>query len=396
MKNEILELNSNAKEEGKNYSKKRFAYNQIKRHLEERIFIALIGPRGVGKTIILKQILSETDSSFYISLDTQRLENSIFETAKELSEKGIKLLLLDEVHTYPNFEKDLKKTHDFLGINIIFTSSSAISLQESSYDLSRRVRIIKIPPFSLRELALFENNEEIKAIKLEEIENVKTAKEIYGKTIHLEKLFERYLQGKNYPFTLGKTDFLPLFSSILDTIIQKDLLLTGRATPEETIEIEKMLKFIGTSRAEDINHTSLAKNLGITKYKIEKYCKLLEKAFVLKQIYPRGTNVLKEPKILLSLPYRLLYKKYEDCIGALREDFFTDELANQGIEFFYLKSKRGEKVPDYLVNETVFEIGGASKGTSQFKGITAENKIILTQPGQLTNEKRPLYLIGLI
>lgn len=398
MRPEMLELNARARDEGKSYRKKRLLYPRITKHLSERVFLALIGPRGAGKTVILKQLLSEIESSFYISLDTEKPEEGLFAVAKALSERGLKLLLLDEVHYYPGFEHELKKIYDFLDLNVVFTSSSALSLHESSYDLSRRVRIIMVPPFSLREFVLFEKEEELPALTFEGLLSLERAREYYGKVIHVESLFDAYLRGRNYPFTLGKTDFLPLFRNILETLINNDILLSGRATPEESLEIRKMLGFIGNApTADDISYSSIAKNLGTTKYKAEKYVGLMENAFILRRVFPRGSNVMKEPKILLSLPYRLLYKSYADCIGTLREDFFAESMGNLGIEFNYLKSKRGEKIPDYVAdNRVVFEIGGPSKGASQFKGFVSERKIILTHPGTIDELRRPLFLVGML
>lgn len=48
-------------------------------------------------------------------------------------------------------------------------------------------------------------------------------------------------------------------------------------------------------------------------------------------------------------------------------------------EIFYLKSKRGEKTPDFLLKgyiDTIFEIGGRGKGRRQFKGYNASDIII--------------------
>ena len=394
---EIIELNSKAREEGKLYGKKRFVYMQIKKHLAERAFIAIIGPRGAGKTIMLKQLLLENKDSFYISLDTEKPEEGLYGVAKDLAERGTKILLLDEVHGYPGFQKELKKIYDFLpSINVVFTSSSAIALHEASVDLSRRVRIIRSPPFSLREFIYFERNEELPSLSMEHLINWKSAKEYYGENIHAESLFDRYLKGRNYPFTIGKTDFMPLFRSILETIINNDLVIKERVSLEESLEIRRMLTFIGKSFAEGISYSSIAENCGITKYKSEKYVSLLEKAFVLRPVLPKGTNVTKEPKILIAPPYRLLYRDFDDCIGAIREDFFADAMINLGFSVNYLKSMRGEKIPDYITDDTIFEIGGTSKSVSQFKGFDAKKKIILTHPGMIDEIRRPLFFIGML
>jgi len=131
-----------------------------------------------------------------------------------------------------------------------------------------------------------------------------------------------------------------------------------------------------------------------------KYLKLLEKSFVLNIVFPRGKNVLKEPKILMKIPYRLLYREMDDVIGYIKEDFLSDMLMAAGIEFYYLKSKKGEKTPDFLINEEntsfVVEVGGKGKGRSQFKGIDIKNKIVLAHPFDIKKNQIPLFLAGFL
>ena len=107
-----------------------------------------------------------------------------------------------------------------------------------------------------------------------------------------------------------------------------------------------MLSFIGKSETEGINYSSIARNCGITRYKAEQYVNLLEKAFILHQVFPKGTNVLKEPKILMSLPYRLLYTEFKENLGALREDFFVEMMRMADEKIGRLLSKSRIKVGD--------------------------------------------------
>lgn len=394
MLSELDELDAQAREEGATYPKKRWLAGQISPHIGKRVFLALIGPRGAGKTVLLKQLRAEAQSSFYISLDAQTLEPDLFQAAKELSQRGIKLLLLDEVHAYADLGRDLKKTFDFLPIQIVFTSSSALSLHDSAHDLSRRVHMLRVPPFSLREFIRFESNEELQALKFQDFQNEAKSREYYGKILHAESFLEPYLNGRNYPFTLSG-DTPHAFSRLLETVIQKDIVMAGRATPDEALEMRKMLRFVGLSRAEDMSYTSIAKNCAITAYKAEKYIDLFDKAFILHRVLPAGTNVLREPKVLFAPPYRLIYRPYADCIGALREDFFVDSMRNLGMEPMYLKSARGEKTPDYLIGDMIFEVGGASKGFSQLKGAKNSRAFILTHPGRVDSVRRPLIFCGM-
>lgn len=396
MNPEIIELSGLARDEGKLYAKKRPQFKTISDNLGGGVFVGLIGARGSGKTVLLKQLLWARESAVYVSLDTVSLDGSLFELAKELAGMGVKLLLLDEVHGLHGFEAELKKIHDFLAIDVVFTSSSALSLHQSSYDLSRRVHTVSVPPLPLWERLYLEKDWVSPPFKLDDLMSLEKSREYLGRTLNFEGFFEEYLRGGNFPFTLGKKDVLPLFRNILETVLNQDILMGGRASREETFEMRRMLAFIGKSPAEDISYSSIARNVGVTKYKAEKYSDLLEKSFILKRIPPKGTNVTKEPKIMMTLPYRLLYRGYEDCLGSLREDFFTDAITNLGEQIYYLKSKRGEKTPDYLVGDAVFEIGGKTKSQTQFKGFSGKTRIILSHPGGIEEHRRPLFMAGML
>ncbi len=396
MEKELIEESRKAKEAAKTYPKEREALAEMFRRMNEPSALALIGPRGCGKTILLKQLHAQSESSFYISLDAQPVAGGLFMLASELAGQGVKRMLLDEVHAQPGFERDLKKIYDSGGPKVVFTSSSALALHESAYDLSRRVRLLPIRPFSMRERAGFEADSKPSALSWGQWLDEKKARDYYGKNLHLESGFESFIGGAAYPFSLREPDTLPLLKQILQTILYKDLPKAARLLPEEIAEVEAMLKFIGRSAVEDISYSTLSKNTGLSRYKAQKYVDLLEKAFVLQRVWPTGTNVMREPKILMALSFRLLYKPMEDCIGGLREDFFVGEMARLGREVHYLKSMRGEKTPDYVVDGTVIEIGGASKSLRQFKGYSARRRLILTHPGRLDAERRPLFMTSMI
>lgn len=393
--NELSELDLLAKREAKKYPHKREKYESVA-IAAGRSFVGIVGPRGVGKTVLLRQLASESDYSFYLSLDTME-EGSLFELARNLHERfKVRLLLFDEIHFQKEYQKELKKIYDFLEIRVIFSSSISLSLYESAYDLSRRSRLEHLLPFSFREFLFFKHGVRLPPLSLN---NILANREL-NEYLRYEFAFKEYLRGGLFPFSLDEPEVKPVLQNVLKTIIRRDIPHVARLNVDELDSIEKTVRFIGRSEVDEVNYSSVARNLGITKYKSEQYVQLLEKAFVINPVFPAGTNVLREPKILMFLPYRLLFREYGDSIGALREDFLSEALLMAGISFSYLKSTRGAKTPDYLLNlgqeQIIVEVGGKGKGREQFKGVDIKKRLILSQGGGIEGIKRPLLLIGFL
>jgi predicted AAA+ superfamily ATPase len=390
----ILQLNETALAQGTSHKLKRYAFKNI---LDDtgRHQIGLVGPRGSGKTVILKQLQAHfPDTACYLSLDAVE-SPGLFATIQTLHEKyKFTLFLIDEIHHEKQYARELKKAYDFLDVRIVFSSSVALSLHETAYDLSRRVNLVSINPFSFREYLYFSKGIELPSLTVKQILEQQWEASHLRQEIH----FETFLRGGLFPFALEEPNILPLLGNILDKIITSDIPLIGRLLTDEIPLLHRMVRFIGSSPPDGINYSSLSNNLKITKYKAEQYVQLLEQAFVLKRIMPVGTNVMKEPKILMRLPYRLLFQPYESALGTIREEFFAEMMICKGIDFNYLKSTRGAKTPDYLVlsddGSYVIEIGGPGKGREQFKGFEGKKSMILAHSNETTGIKRPLFMIG--
>lgn len=390
----ILEYDRLAREDGKKYLQKRFLFSEIQIG-KGKHFTGIVGPRGVGKTILLKQLALKHDHSLYVSLDS--IHDDLFLLAKKAKEDfKIQLLLLDEVHFHPGFDEGLKKIYDYLDLDIVFTSSVALALFESQYDLSRRVLLKKLYPFSFREYLFFKYGIKFKMLSLDDILNKEFDRAIFS---YMNDFYD-YLQGGVFPFSIHESFPLDLLKNICAKVIRKDIPRVLDVAVSELDIIEKVLSFIGISGIDGINYSSISRNCGITKYKAEQYVCLLEKAFVLHQVFPKGTNVLREPKILMSVPYRLLYSDFQRVLGGLREDFFIETMRSLDQDVHYLKSTRGQKTPDYVISHKgkniVIEIGGKGKGRGQFKGFTMEQKIIAADTDNMDNIRRPLFLFGFL
>ncbi len=394
----LQDLDERALSTVRDLPQRRFLFHLLVRQ-PGRPFRAVVGPRGVGKTVLLRQLRAEADDAFYLSADTLAPEDSLTEIVRLLHDSyGIRRVFVDEIHFVDQFPRVLKELYDFYEVEIWFTSSSAIALHESAWDLSRRVLRVFLGPFSYREYLSFRYDRSLRSLPLEEA----LSNPIPAEHLRAGPWFEEYLRGGLYPFTLEAPGRIELFESMLEKVLTTDVIASDPSlSAGELDQMRKMLAFIGRSPVDGINYSTVAANLGITKYKAQKQMELLERSFLLYRVFPHGTNVLKEPKVFLELPYRLVFSSYQESLGAIREDYTTLALRQHGVAFEYAKSTRGAKTPDFVLSlgesKVVLEVGGKGKGRSQFKSLDYDRKVVayqgddrLPDPGRSV----PLHTLG--
>ena len=393
---ELITLSESALKRAEKYPTHRDLFTKLL-SVEGKHFVGVVGPRGAGKTILLQQLASKYEDCFYLSLDLLDRETDLFNLIKSLLEQyKFKTFFLDEIHFHKNPTGFLKKAYDFLDVKIYFTSSVALQMRATAHDLSRRVMLYELGYLSFREFLKIKYGQEFGMLSMDDLLSANISNDI----LRSHSKWHEYIDGGLLPFALEEPNALPLLRNILQTIIRSDIPSLHPLMVSEIDTIEKLLKFIGMSRVDGINYSSLSNNLGITKYKAEQYLSLLENAFLVQRLFPAGTNVMKEPKVLMTPPVRLLYKEIEDSIGFIREDFAVFMLKSAVEEMYYLKASRGSKTPDFMIwhrgKKIVFEVGGAKKGRKQFKGVTADQKIILSDGGELNRENIPLHCLGFL
>ncbi len=109
--------------------------------------LCIRGPRGVGKSTLLRQYIKRnfeagSEEVLYCSLDWVYFSNhSLLDVAGLFYKRGGKLLILDEVHKYENWSREVKEIAEiYPKLQLILSGSSLLRLLDGDVDLSRRCR----------------------------------------------------------------------------------------------------------------------------------------------------------------------------------------------------------------------------------------------------------------
>ena len=240
---------------------KRFLFDKI--DFNERL-IGVLGSSGVGKTTLLLQYLHsifKEKKTLYIMADHPIvLELGLFNIADEFQKKGGEVLIIDEIHKIKNFEIDLKLIYDsFFSLNVVFTGSNAVAIDNAKADLSRRAIIYKLPVLSFREFLELETNEKFETISLQEIlENHTTyAIDILSK-VKPFAYFEEYLKGGAYPFyKTSKNSYVQKLLNASMQILETDLPMIYTIEHDKINSLKKMMVMLCQSEPYDINISKL-------------------------------------------------------------------------------------------------------------------------------------------
>ena len=353
----------------------RYMYSELSKN--DTRLLGVKGLRGVGKTTMFLQYLGydypERKKGLYVTADHPYFyKNTIFNLASEWSLYGGKLLLIDEVHKYPNWSRELKLIYDgYPDLQVFFTSSSALDLYQGESDLSRRLETITVPGLSFREYLSLKHRLHFEKYSLSDILNkhMQITPEITAR-VKIMPLFKDYLREGYFPFCIQMKDdsLLPRLLQVINTVLETDLLYIEDYSASNIEKIKKLLGVIAESAPFEPNISKIAEKLNLGRNTINNYLKNLHHARILHLMNKPGkglTRLQKADKIYFeNTGFAYAFQNNPD-IGIIREIFFLNQLVNSG-HLVQLSPNKG----DFLVNQHLtFEVGGKNKEVSQLKGI---------------------------
>jgi len=324
----------------------------------------LVGPRQVGKTTGIKQLLARYPyASHYANADDLLTTDRTWlleQWQKALSLGGQALLVVDEIQKVPNWSETVKSLWDKNpnAIRVVVLGSSSLQMQKGlTESLAGRFELVKTHHWTFHEL-----------------------KSAFDYDI------ERYLTYGGYPGAVAyESDFdrwyAYLKDAVVEAVIGKDILL-NRKVGNPTL-FRQAFEILCRYPAQEISYTKLLGqlqdrgNTDLVKYYIELYSgaflmHAVEK-YSAKSYLARGSS----PKILVSCPS--LYAMNEgphiladpEKRGRIFESAVGAQLRQLAGDLYYWREKNLEVDFIYKYRGTVYAIEVKSGRRKSSKGLNA-------------------------
>lgn len=376
----------------------------IKRNIEDVFMrlneqfpaILVTGPRQVGKTTMLKQmVLREGRSRTYVSLDDLN-ERSLAKTDPEMFfQLHRPPVFIDEIQYAPELFTYIKKYVDenHHAGDFWITGSQIFKMMEGVQEsLAGRVALMHLSPLSQQEIS----GTSYGAFTLN-IEKLKARHEVNA-SVTTPEIFERIFRGGMPALISGSiNDRNVFYSSYLNTYLERDVReLSG------TIDSLKFLYFITATAARTaglVNYKGIADDCDIDQLTAKAWLRILETLGIIFYLHPYSNNVLKRtiktPKLYFYdtgfVCYLTKWSSAETAMngamnGALLENYTVSEIVksyqNAGMPsyLYYYRDKDNKEIDLLMEGDGTLYPMEIKKTTSPEKRMTDSFTVIEKSP----------------
>ena len=340
----------------------RYIYQQI--NWKNRL-IGLIGARGIGKTtLVLQHIKAHLDPQKTLYVTTEDFyfaQHRLTHLADEFVKAGGLHLVIDEIHKYPDWSRELKLIYDYHpNLQVVFTGSSVLDIKKGSADLSRRAIVYSMQGLSFREYLHLFHKIEIPVYSLDDLLNQRVA---IPSNFRPLPYFADYLRIGYYPFS-REMNFDIRLQQVIDQTLEIDIPSYADMNVSTGRKLKQLMSIVSESVPFKPNMSKIAAMLNISRNNIADYLLFMEEAGMISQLRSKteGVRALgKIDKIYLdntNLMQQLGNKNQN--VGNVRETFFLNQTRVQ-------HQVNTSAMADFSINDSDFEVGGKNKGLKQIK-----------------------------
>lgn len=364
--------------------RKRLYFDDLEEQFQNRA-ILLYGPRGVGKTTFLL-FMAKKQNLLYISGDDPLLLSCPLHSLIEQILMNYHGIIIDEVHSLPNWSLILKNIYDSFPNRIVWASdSSSVILRQTVVDLSRRFVLIKLPLMSLREYIYLETGKVIDRLRFPSEDLLGYATEVM-RQVDVMNYFKDYREKGTRPF-YTEGNFREKMMNILEKTIYYDIThFVGAVSDNHFGVMKAIISHLLYSEIPTINVESMCKEWSIGKPKLYQLLRAMEQVGLI-NIVPKGKverPYSKGSKMFFADP--TLYYVFEGEVGNFREAFTVFALKEKG----KIYAAEDEREADFIFEGLKLEIGGKKK-SSKSSDFVLRDDIDLPLRNVI-----PLWMLGML
>lgn len=266
------------------------SFKSLALNFEVRRAAILLGPRRVGKTVLIKQLIHESVAAginprhiLYASIDAPVYSGISLERFldffPEPSEGARRLVVFDEIQYLKDWEVHLKDLVDqFPRTKFIGSGSAAAALRlKSTESGAGRFTDFMLPPLTFFEFLQFIGADE------ELVEEIGPLQYAAKDLDALNGRFVDYLNYGGYPEVALNEQVRAdpdrfVRSDIIDKVLLKDL--PSLYGINEIQELNKLFSFLAYNAGAEASLENIARESGLAKPTIKKYIEYLESAFL--------------------------------------------------------------------------------------------------------------------
>jgi len=334
-------------------------YPELKRALQVKQIIAITGLRRVGKTTIIKYLLSKIESNNKLYLDLERIEyRKIFSDEnygsiiKALEIEGVDFgkkafIALDEIQLVPNIPSVLKYIYDTYDVKFLVTGSSSFYMKGAfSESLAGRKRLYELWPLDFSEFLLSKDDR----FNLPQCDFSFTNEHLINK---YQTYYNEYVKFGGFP-EVALSDSIENKKALLKDIFESYINLDIRflADLNKTDELYKLIKLLSSRVGSKVDYSKISGISGISRHKVKEYLLFLESTFFIKLVKPFVINPDREIALQTKLYFSdtgLLNSFETISSGALFENSIANQLSLIGQIRFYAK-RSGQEI-DFIIDE---------------------------------------------
>ena len=212
---------------------------------------------------------------------------------------------MDQIHKYPNWDRELREAYDrFPDLQIVFTASSILRVKSNKY-LHGIVEMYNLSGLSFREFLELETGYKFPVYSFEEI--VEHHEEIVNDI--LEKVrplafFNNYLKYGYYPIYLEEKSHIDYLLKNINLTLEFDIPYNNQIELKYLTKLKQLL-FIVANGNSNINISKLSAQIGVSRATVLNYLHYMKNARLLTLLFDRESddeNGLKPNQVFLHNP----------------------------------------------------------------------------------------------